>query len=634
MTFHTLNQTLPSLPNTDDSLSNDIRSSSMKTVDNTNAKVLPYTTTPLTGNIYIDGLLWGGNHWDVGADGIIEYSFWGNGSESFDDSYGDYATYAYDWFTYEKEAMQLALQTWSNVADISFVQSTDNDELATLGFYLVDSYDLNALGMMNPPGESGMGIGYFNWQDDSWTLDGLQQGGYGFITLIHEVGHGLGLAHPHDDGGGSSIFPGVDNSSDTGDYGLNQGLWTTMTYNDGYDADTLPFGSNYGYQGTPMAFDIAAIQTLYGANMDYNTGDDIYELPTVNAGGTFYSCIWDAGGIDTISAGDDTLGNATINLNDAPLTGPNAGGYLSSVEGIYGGFTIANGVVIENATGGSGDDLITGNEFDNDINGWKGADTLYGEAGDDDIIGYQGADYIDGGVGNDSLFGNSGDDNILGNDGDDYINGGTGSDVLFGNDGDDEIVGHHGADNIDGGAGDDSLSGNKGNDYINGWSGNDDIRGGRGDDTLLGWTGDDILRGGSGSDTLLGEEGNDVLNGYGATYGEKDVLTGEFSSSLPDQQDSGDGADTFVLGNTANVFYNSDGNDGYAIITDFYWAEGDVFQVHDTGNISDYSLQFTAWSGVGAGSSSQDTVISYQGDVIAVVQDTTDVIMSWDFVYV
>lgn len=45
--------------------------------------------------------------------------------------------------------------------------------------------------------------GYYNWQSSGWTSGGLQIGGYGYYTLLHEIGHGLGLAHPHDNGGGS-----------------------------------------------------------------------------------------------------------------------------------------------------------------------------------------------------------------------------------------------------------------------------------------------------------------------------------------------------------------------------------------------------------------------------------------------
>ena len=35
-------------------------------------------------------------------------------------------------------------------------------------------------------------------------------------------------------------------------------------------------------------------------------------------------------------------------INEAPLEGPNAGGYLSQADGIDGGFTIAHNVTIEN----------------------------------------------------------------------------------------------------------------------------------------------------------------------------------------------------------------------------------------------------------------------------------------------
>src|SRR5262249_24909978 len=161
------------------------------------------------------------------------------------------------------------------------------------------------------------------------------QGSFGFITIIHELGHGLGLAHPHDGGTeDGQLFPGVtrDRGSDTGNFGLNQGIWTTMTYSDGWD-DVPPVSDAYGYQGTAMAFDIAALQYLYGANMTYNSGDQLYALPTANGAGTFWSCIWDAGGVDEISGAAGT-GNCTINLNAASLQAgdPHAGGYVSWID--------------------------------------------------------------------------------------------------------------------------------------------------------------------------------------------------------------------------------------------------------------------------------------------------------------
>ncbi len=401
--------------------------------------VLPTANAGFTGNTYIDGILWGGNYWNTGSSKQIDYSFWNNGTESFDDPYGDIATNAYTWWAGEKAAMVQALDTWAAVADITFVDAGDNNEFATLGFYNLNNSQMpyGALGMFNPPGTNGMGIGYFNWQGTGWDyINGNQQGDYGFITMIHELGHGLGLAHPHDNGGGSPIYPGVTSSSDPGDYGLNQGIYTTMSYNDGLTATGGHPGTlDYGYQGTPMAFDIAAIQHLYGANMSYKTGNDTYFLPTVNASGTFYSAIWDAGGVDKISGAGASAG-VDINLNDATLNiadGAGAGGYLSAAMGIFGGFTIANGVIIENADGSDFNDEIVGNEFSNSLfggagndylDGWFGDDYLNGEAGHDNLLGYYGNDNLYGGAGNDNLYGEADNDTLNGEADNDTLNGG------------------------------------------------------------------------------------------------------------------------------------------------------------------------------------------------------------------
>ena len=491
--------------------------------------VLPVGDKGFTGNVYIDGILWGGNYWTSGSSSTttIDYSFWNSGTASFDDAYDDIAQNPYDWFAGEKASMVNALNTWSGVANIQFLNAGDNNASATLGFYNVGNADADGfLGAFYPPGTDGQGIGYFNWEGEGWNVGGMAQGDFGFITLIHELGHGLGLAHPHDNGGGSSIYPGVTSPfGDTGDYGLNQGVYTTMSYNDGLvysggDPGTL----DYGYQGTPMAFDIAAIQYLYGANNSYKTGNDTYFLPTANQSGTYYSCIWDAGGIDTIS-GVGALSGVTINLNDASLNaavdGAGAGGYISSAKGIFGGFTIANGAIIENADGSAFADLITGNEFNNTLNGGDGNDTLNGGDGNDTLNGGAGNDSMNGGDGNDSLDGGLGIDTMNGGNGSDtYIVDNVGdvvaenfNDALGGVDTVLSSVNHTlgfglenltltGSANINGtGNGNNNvLTGNSGNNTLSGGDGNDTLIGGAGNDSLVGGNGKDILTGGSGSD--------------------------------------------------------------------------------------------------------------------------------------
>lgn len=171
-----------------------------------------------------------------------------------------------------------------------------------------------------------------------------------------------------------------------------------------------------------------------------------------------------------------------------------------------------------------------------------------------------------------------------------------------------------GNDNMYGYGGDDTLGGGDGNDYIDGWTGDDLMYGDGHNDTLLGYNGDDTGYGGTGTDSLNGENGDDYLDGGAYSYNsyEYDTLTG------------GGGADTFVLGDYYDAYYQGG---GYATITDFKWSEGDLFEVY--GSTSDYTLDKNYnWSG----SSALDTAIYRSGDLIAVVQDTTNVYLNYDFI--
>lgn len=67
-------------------------------------------------------------------------------------------------------------------------------------------------------------------------------------------------------------------------------------------------------------------------------------------------------------------------------------GYPSHFLGRNSGFTIAAGVIIENALGTPGSDVITGNAEDNILKGGKGPDVLEGYFGADRLVGGPGAD--------------------------------------------------------------------------------------------------------------------------------------------------------------------------------------------------------------------------------------------------
>ncbi|MBA3527520.1 MAG: hypothetical protein H0T82_11480, partial [Sphingomonas sp.] len=205
------------------------------------------------------------------------------------------------WTAYEIEQAMEALQTFADVSNLTFL-ITNNAAAAT--FRLVTTQTDQPVGYFYAPGTINAGVGLFETDYVGWnTAGGLEPGGSGFAWLIHEFGHGLGLAHPHDNGGDSQTMLGVHSSQ--GSYGvfdLNQGVYTTMSYNlgwamhpDGSSSGSLTFGRQAG----PGALDIALIQEKYGASV-HNAGDTIYTLPTTNAAGTFWSVIWDTGGTDTI----------------------------------------------------------------------------------------------------------------------------------------------------------------------------------------------------------------------------------------------------------------------------------------------------------------------------------------------
>ncbi len=375
-------------------------------------------------------------------DRKISYAFADEGGET-QSPFGKIVSAGF--VAYEKAQFRAAFKLFASFTDLKF-QEVKN--LAKADFHLATfRSESTTLGAMGPPGYAvSAGFGAFNYEGLGWDYQspgtgGLEQGGFGFVTIIHELGHGLGLAHPHDTGGSSTVFPGVVFSDDLGDYDLNQGVYTMMSYNDGWKTNPagLPPGYEYGYEGTPMAIDIAVLQKKYGVNDDYHKGGNTYRLPDVNEVGTFYSCIWDAGGRDAIVNRSGLP--STIDLRAATLRPePGGGGYISHVDGIFGGVTIARKVKIENAEGGAGDDVIVGNVARNRIDGGDGDDLIQGGARGDRLLGGTGSDSLSGESGADRLDGGSGDDVLVGGPGPDELNGGSGSATLTGGGGADHFV--------------------------------------------------------------------------------------------------------------------------------------------------------------------------------------------------
>lgn len=460
--------------------------------------------TPTDGeNPWIDSLVWGGA-WTDSDGGVVTIKL--HRGIGYDSTLG---ARGLNWTSTEKARLENALKSWEKVANIDFVYSNKSSADAVVMKLSSAAIGSNFLGFAEPAGYALDSQNYmaFNGHHFTWK-SGLNPGGYGFVTLVHEIGHLLGLAHPHDGGAASdgTTFPGVTGAFGSyGQHDLNQGIFTTMSYNDGWATEYPNHGAlKHGWQATPMALDIAAVQAIYGANMDHATGNNTYKIPVKNGSGTAWRCIWDAGGEDTLSY--DGKRACTINLNDAPLVGPDAGGYVSYAPGIVGGFTIANGVIIENARGGNGRDTIIGNEADNTLNGRGGSDTIEGGDGDDLLIGAKGADYLDGGNGDDLLYVNRGNSTFIGGAGNDTVEvrdkAGAKIDLSVSTE---QATGiglqvFQGIENAIGGRGNDILTGTSGANVLTGNFRADTLIGGAGADTLVGGVGRDTMFAGVDSD--------------------------------------------------------------------------------------------------------------------------------------
>ncbi len=496
---------------------------------------------------------------DVVTVYFVRDGFSANAADEIYDPSGSDEIESEGWTEYEIEQFTKALVTISNYIAITF-EVTNDDPNADFQVVLDDNEfsSSSALGYFYLPsyaGDNSSVMGAFNSNGLGWNEDGgLEAGGLGFSTIIHETLHGLGLAHPHD---GDSILNGLEGftgNSDYpfsyyGDYDLNQGIYTMMSYNDGLY--TTPAGLNEGNSATPMALDIAILQEIYGANTTYNSGDNVYEIPDNDDA---WISIWDTGGDDTISYSGTK--DVTIDLREATLIyAEGGGGYISGADGVAGGYTIANGAVIENAIGGSGDDTLIGNGADNELTGNGGNDELVGGTGDDDL---------DGSSGNDTLQGDSGSDDAT-------VSSGTNT-----------IYGGSGFDDLDGGTGVDTIFGGSGNDNIFGRGNADTLYGGRGDDTIEEGTGADTIIGGMGADTLIGSDVGDpdgdidtfVFNAMSDSFfGNGDTIV-DFEDGIDQidlsalgvteaniDLDVSSGVDTLVL-----IDSNNDGNDDMAIL--------------------------------------------------------------------
>ncbi|HID7510749.1 TPA: serralysin family metalloprotease [Enterobacter hormaechei] len=339
---------------------------------------------------------WNGVH-ILGKEATVTYSFpdWDYGQKNLNFRFGEQDSGLSKFSPEQIEQAKLSLQSWSDVANLKFVEVSPNaNSNITFGNYegYGQAYAIkpqtgagNDYRGHNTDGQSWYNVNY----DYADPRDGVyanlypELGNYGRLTFTHEVGHTLGLDHPgvYNAGQGNPTYANATYAEDTRQFSV-MSYWN----------ESNTGGDNGGhYAAAPLIDDIAAIQHLYGANKTTRTGDTVYGFNS-NTDRDFYTAtdsnqklvfaIWDAGGNDTLDFSGYSR-DQRINLNE---------GSFSDVGGLKGNVSIAAGVTTENAIGGSGNDVIVGNNADNIIKGGAGNDFIYGGGGQEQLWGGSGND--------------------------------------------------------------------------------------------------------------------------------------------------------------------------------------------------------------------------------------------------
>ncbi|SNX59968.1 Matrixin [Nitrosomonas ureae] len=261
-----------------------------------------------------------------------------------------------------------ALQQWANVANLNFVQVAETaSEVGDIRAAYTEDPDESTLAWTYLPSPSTLAgdiwintKGLLRFQD--WN-----PGSISFETILHELGHALGLEHPFADPNDPSKV-GLPRDLDNTRYTIMSYTYSNLEGNEGTEFSFHPT--------TPMVLDISAIQFLYGFNNFYHAVNDTYTFDDAN---TYHETIWDAGG------SSDTLRYAgaipsLIDLNPASASQIGQPVYMQS-NGVNIGspihnIWIADNVMIENAIGGQGNDTFIGNNASNSLDGGEGIDTV------------------------------------------------------------------------------------------------------------------------------------------------------------------------------------------------------------------------------------------------------------------
>lgn len=312
----------------------------------------------------------------------------------------------------ERQSLLRTMQLVSDVANISFVNIASAPAMPSvanpfMGFYTINQSSAPFWGAAtdyvtegaspNPMGQIyGVDVVVNHYRAN--VQGGWEIGDSNSRKLMHELLHGVGLDHAGNYNGDSATSYATHAS-----FYQDSNQYTVMSYWAASETGGSHFaGGVLQFASTPLLYDVAALQALYGANMSTRTGDTVYGFNNTSGRDAFdlqrdpsaVFTIWDAGGRDAL----DLSGYASASRVDLRE------GAFSDAGGMTLNISIAYGALIENAIGGLGNDDIRGNGANNRLEGGGGGDRLYGAEGGDLLLGGSGGDtFVYGGLGDSTL---------------------------------------------------------------------------------------------------------------------------------------------------------------------------------------------------------------------------------------
>lgn len=338
----------------------------------------PATTqigTTISGDYRIDVLLESASErWNngsaVGTPVQVTYSFMTSAPTygGTDDDQGDTGFSAFT--AAQKQAARDIFAKLASELNISFIEVAD-----TPGSYgqirLGDNHQNSSSGYAFLPNSTSDDMSGDVWIDLDYSTQ-QTPGTFNYATLVHEIGHALGLKHPGNYNAGETLT-----ADPTGNYlsaAEDNTDYTIMSYRDPANSD----GQQRTWYGM---YDMLALRYLYGARSDIALGNTSYSYG--NSVGTQMVLVEDSGGTDTLDFSTLTTSGAKIDLREGAFSsaGVSANGVATTNN-----ISIMYGTVIENAIGSQGADTITGNSADNTITGGGGNDTIDGGAGTDTVV--------------------------------------------------------------------------------------------------------------------------------------------------------------------------------------------------------------------------------------------------------